>query len=348
VLVCVLSLILAGVLLHVWDSYQVEHFESFADLSQEELDAMRQCAPEAVAEWEREAFGVDKMCTTRNERKHPITLLSSMGSRESNYVRYLFEASSGVATYSPYASTDNKHTLACSFQTGPWELYCRGSPDCMMQHPPPWHVPYLVKTLHPSLETVCGDFGYPLPTHDAIVHIVRNPIDAIGAATGDYVSPAIAMFEKWHSYWKTYESTTFPNIPAVWIRYEDVCYCQAQVLQKLLEIGHVYGVPQERIDRVLDSFTCDLIGDSEDQLGYFLDKFSLEDMDLLATTSAIYAGKFGYRDLFLEMTRQVVSGKKDTHKMFRALYPKLSSSKKPEYCEAAVKAFATPWTDVTL
>ena len=142
-----------------------------------------------------------------------------------------------------------------------------------MQHPPPWHVPYLVKTLHPSLETVCGDFGYPLPTHDAIVHIVRNPIDAIGAATGDYVSPAIAMFEKWHSYWKTYESTTFPNIPAVWIRYEDVCYCQAQVLQKLLEIGHVYGVPQERIDRVLDSFTCDLIGDSEDQLGYFLDKY---------------------------------------------------------------------------
>lgn len=236
-------------------------FKDLMDLSPKELDALRECAPDEVRELE--ALNSAMTCTLRNERKHSITLLSSYPNGDSDHVRNIYEYTTSLTSFSEYGSIDAHHSLATSYQSGPWELYCRGSPDCNLPIPL-WEVPFFVKSDYPTYAVICQHYGFDLPTHDKVIHIVRNPIDAIygwySRTNSDEfefeIQYYVDQYREWQEYWRNYEFK-YPYTPFIWFRFEDICYCPEHVLERLLDSTLAPYVNDDLIEAI-KTYPCDL------------------------------------------------------------------------------------------
>lgn len=256
----VLALVLFGYVVHIYSSSSND-YSSILNLTSQQIAELKKCAPE---EAETIARSTDLICEPQNERKHSITILSAYPNEDSNIIRNIYESATGISTYTPYLEIDDTHSKACSFQSGPWELYCRGSPDCFYQHPPGWDIPYFVKTVYPLYGEICDIYGYDLVTHDKVIHIVHNPVDAIYAwkqkdFSGNLtLSNFIVQYKDWHNYWKEYEYN-YPDTPVYWFRFEDFCLCKEQIMEQILVQSGIRGIDIDTIKKSIDDhFECDL------------------------------------------------------------------------------------------
>ena len=307
----IIVFVLAGLLLvtygvYLYQNYDTRGYDHLAHLTEQDLKRLKGCAPEETDVLHQTMSGYGLTCARMNPRKHSITLLSSFSPNDISFVRNLYEATAQLNVYSPYYETDDQHVQACTFQTGPWELFCRGSPECHYQNPPPWEVPYLVKTLHPTRHRECGKFGYPLPTHDAVISIVRNPIDALHGwqenSGSTNVSEVLVGYREWHAFWKFYEGQ-YPRIPMTWIRAEDLCLCPRQGLLTVLRANGFDNIDETALETALKSFPCDLEGG----IGSGLASLTPEDFHTIQSELAEYVEHFGYSLLMQEMANQTAS-----------------------------------------
>jgi hypothetical protein len=253
--VAVFFLVLLGfaLIVSLWAGYK-KRTPELTQLSRTEIESVTHCAPELL-----KSLGNDHlMCSFRNERKHNITLLSSVPATPLGEIRSMYEEIANLATYSQYRATSS-HIQACNHQTGPWELYCRGTEKggCTYKHPPPWEVPYVVKSEYPAYAALCDQFGYDLVTHDALIHIIRNPIDAIAEwqATKPDENPNsfTEYYASWHQFWKNYELAN-PEVDTLWIRYEDFVLCKATAMRNIFfNTGLWNSINQTKFYEVLSS-----------------------------------------------------------------------------------------------
>lgn len=211
------------------------------------------------------------VCYPNKETKRDIVLLSTYPVTGASLVRAIYEDATHHSSYTQYKESDS-FLQACNFQTGPWKLYCNKHSEklqCQNKSPPPKDVPYFVNTNYPTYEKVCDSFGYPLPRHEKVVHIVRNPVDNIEAwihyEFGELTREAwiqstikkyIDEYDNWHSYWRTYHEEE-PKIPTIWVRYEDLCLCLEPALQKILTFtGVLEEEDKEALAAVLKNNPC--------------------------------------------------------------------------------------------
>ena len=255
----VLALILFAYLIHLYN-HDHNDYTSLLNLSSEQLTALQRCAPEEATTLAQITSGLT--CEPPNERKHSIVLLSAYPNEDANEFRRVYETATGISSYSPYLQIDDRHSRACTFQSGPWELYCRGSPECTFQHPPAWEIPYFVKTAFPIYQMMCDIYGYDLPTHDGVLHIVRNPVDAI---YGWYSSQSeitsidtfVYQYAEWHKYWKDYEYK-YPDASVSWVRYEDYCMCQEEIFETVLQVSGIRGLNSTDLSQAIDMYSCNV------------------------------------------------------------------------------------------
>ena len=214
----------------------------------------------------------NSVCYPKKENKHNIVLLATTPKSGSYITQQVYEQATGIQTYTPYIEDDLPHIAACNFQTGPWKLYCRANPQngsCAYQHPPPWTVPYFVLSNYPVNAKVCHKFGYPLPRHEKVIHFVRNPVDNIEewvrydfsklterAWNDDIVQKYTDQYVEWAEFWKDYYAEN-PNIPSLWLRYEDFCICTKTAMHKLLTFADAHHhIDDDILDQVLAVNPC--------------------------------------------------------------------------------------------
>ena len=211
------------------------------------------------------------VCYPSTETKRDIVLLSTYPVTGAPIVRTVYEEGTGVSSFTQYLEGGN-FVMACDFQTGPWKLYCNKHPDkieCAKQSPPPENTPYLVNTNYPVYGRMCESLGYPLPRHEKVIHVIRNPVDNIEAWvhyeyedstreawTNPTVQKYIDEYYSWHSYWKEYHYNQ-PEIPTLWVRYEDFCLCMEPALRRMLEFSD--AIPkkdQEAMATIIQDNPC--------------------------------------------------------------------------------------------
>src|SRR3990167_4606020 len=248
-----LAIIIAVTLTYKFQSKEeVKKEESLSQLTAEQIEALQRCdLPEAQSIIETHT---QLACSKKNERKHAITLLVSFPNKiDSNAIRSIYEDSVSITTYSPYEELDAFHMKACTYQTGPWELYCRGANGkCYQQHPPPWKVPYLVKSSYPMYSQMCQSFGYQLPTFDDLILLQRNPIDAIHGwwteekskakldnnGFNDTIEYFAEQFVEYVEFWENFYP--LDDVKTLVLRYEDFCVCGKHEMVKFFLFTNTY------------------------------------------------------------------------------------------------------------
>ena len=241
-------------------------------LSPKQMDKLQRCLEEEGAPEDQLFIESDVVCFPATNAKRDIVLLATYPVTGEYLIGALYEKASTIASFSQYP-TNPTYIHAYDFQTGPWKLYCLKDPreevkKCAFNSPPPENVPFLVQTNFPVYEKVCGHFGYPLPRHERIIHIVRNPFDNIDAwihhdndsRLSEMWSEKpkeeyIEKYGEWHSFWQGYHLTE--RTPTLWIRHEDLCICLHSGLEILLDFAEVLDhTNQEALRDIISRNPC--------------------------------------------------------------------------------------------
>lgn len=239
----------------VWYGLRFESHTEKIPFSPQQLRKIEECQ-QAEIDLENVAES-NIVCYSKKETKKDIILLSTYPVTGASVIRAIYEEATHHSSYTQYRESGS-FTQACDFQTGPWKLFCNMHPDeikCLNTSPPPGNTPYFVNTNYPTYEKMCDSFGYQLPRHEKVIHVIRNPVDNIAAWIhydyGDLTKEAWTQstvkkymdeYDAWHTYWKNYHNEE-PETPVEWIRYEDMCLCMEPAMQKILRFTEV--LPQE-------------------------------------------------------------------------------------------------------
>jgi len=248
------------------------------------------------------------VCYSNSERKRDILLLSTYPVTGAPLLRTIYEEATKISTYTQYRE-QGSFTNACNFQTGPWMLFCDKHEEkiaCKHKSPPPLDVPYFVNSNYPIYSDMCDGLGYPLPRHEKVIHIVRNPVDNIeawmhydfGAMTTEAwtlptVTKYIEEYQSWHDYWKDYHFNE-PSIPTLWIRYEDFCYCTKPAVDRILEFSQVS--PHLNLDDLLDILQKNPCSEVK-QVGKGVSHFSTTQLEYIQNNFDYVLRQFGYDEL---------------------------------------------------
>lgn len=339
----ILAILLSAMVLFGLEQLDIQSSKDLIPLSAEQVSLVRECQGNS----EFEVVKSSKVCYVKSESKHDIVLLATFPLTGNGITRTIYEHSSNFTTYSQYNDGESSFQ-ALSFQTGPWLLYCKGNPstgECN-GNPPPWDVPLLVSSNYPLFDRVCGEFGYPLPRHERVVHIVQNPIDSIEAwykseysAAGlkefwneKTISKYVDAYGEWHSFWQSYPSN-YPEVPTYWIRYEDLCLCLKPAMAEILEFTNVFqDVHTWEFDEILESNPC-----SESKfVGKGLFAYTKSELEYINEKFAPYLKHFGYTDLMHQFLKHHTSPTSEQAReaFQKALWPELRVNSHPsdQYC----------------
>ena len=142
------------------------------------------------------------VCFPTSRAKSDIALFSTYPVSGAFLMSELYQRSTHLNAYSQYKESSS-HIQACNFQTGPWNLFCRqretddGRQKCLY-HRPDEITPYFVGTNYPVNSKMCEEFGFPLPRHELVIHMVRNPVDNISGWI-NYDFGGVGDAEFWHN-----------------------------------------------------------------------------------------------------------------------------------------------------
>lgn len=255
----------------VWYGLGFESHTSKIPLSKDQLNTIAKCRESEVNLLDVEFADSNLVCYPTTETKRDIAILSTYPVTGSTLIRSIFESVTGVSTYTQYAESSD-YREACNFQDGPWKLYCQkgdNENECLHSHPPPKDIPYIVNTNYPIYSTICESYGYPLPRHEMAIHIVRNPIDSVEAWINyEYGDSIMANWNNntlegylidyldWHTYFKNYHENE-PDIPTIWIRYEDLHLCPKQTMEAIFSFTKTSSiVNQEKLNNDITYMTA--------------------------------------------------------------------------------------------
>lgn len=350
-----LGLLLVVTVLFGLEQLDIQSSKDLIPLSPEQVSLVKECQGTSEFEVVKSA----KVCYTKSESKHDIALLATFPLTGNTITKTVYELSSGFTTYSQYNEGDY-YFAALNYQNGPWALYCRGNPttgECNGT-PPPWDVPILVTTSYPLFEKVCGEFGYPLPRHERLVHIVQNPIDSIeawfkseysGASITEFwsdktIAKYVDAYLEWHTFWRSYPSN-FPEVPTYWIRYEDLCLCLKPAMAQILEFTNVFqDVDPWAFDDILSRNPC-----LESKfVGKGLFAYTKTELEFISENFAPILEHFGYSKLMSQFIKHHSNPTSDQARVAfqKALWPELSSNSHPsdQFC-AQVLAVEWNWNN---
>lgn len=213
--------------------------------------------------------------------------LASYPRSGNHWVRYLVEESCHIATSSVYCDNDPPH-LRKKF---PWGGYCCDHGYEGQCRYPKKNECVLVKTHFPSQPTKYTPFDR-LPYQKTIL-LVRHPVDSfysryvrqsggrpLATVPTHKVREFIAAWKKFFAYWNRQKNVLL-------IRYEEMLNDPAPALRAILKALH-YSFQEEDIERAILTFP------PEGASLKHIDKFTQEDLQLIANELSLTMQQFGY------------------------------------------------------